>query len=338
MVALAVHVFQLHHINDTYGFSTILNRVETHTGTDGGGDDARLLITHLVTRPGNEQLIAVLSSAVNQHKLLFAWTAFKEYFYMPGLVLDGYTVAFGWFVLVCLIAACMGAVAAAMPRVIRISADLQWFALGAFLVLLGVFSWQILAWHHTSVHYHLNGQIFAYGIVPVAMIGLGAVINVLYKHLSIAIQRPLHLLAGISLCALLSAATAYTALDHDAFIDDFHYSRASRSKVIASRDLVTITPSGSELYRGMGLATTTVTVYGWAYAEGPDGAKVFVLINGGLVGEIRPDLPRDDVARLRPGAGPMSGFKFSYNVAGPVSKDQVRLLAPDGAGSYVELK
>lgn len=338
LLAIALHVIQLHHINENYGISTILNRAEAHTGTDGGRDDPTFLISHLSTRPGNEDIISILSTGANQHILLFAWTAFKEYFHLPAIVLKGYTIPFGWFVLIDFIASVICLAGLASPIKNKLSNDLKLYSLGVLFIFAGVFSWQILAWHHMTIHYHLNGQLFAYGIVPVAMVSVGAVINLAYKKIPLLIRSTIQFGVGSSTCVILIFLTTFHTHNSESFKDDYQYYDKSTSKVVASLDQLSITPGGSELYRGMEMDTYTLNASGWMYTTGRYNAKIFVFVNGGLVGEITPTARRDDVYAIYPEAGAMSGFSFSYNLPGRFTREDVRLVMPDGKGNYLNLE
>lgn len=338
LIALSIHVFQLHNINDTYGLSTILSRAEAHTGTDGGNDDASLLIQHLVERPGNEDLISILSTNASQHKILFFCTAFKEYFYLPALPLGGTKLSFAWFVLISFIMSviCLSHFSKANKE--EVSLDLKLFSFGVLLIFLGVFSWQILAWHHMTIHYHLNGQLFAYGIVPISMIGIGALINIAYSKLQSSIRGLISVCLSFLLCISLITVTIFNFHNSSSINDDYQAYEKSTSQVIASLDEVKIIESVSELYRGMEMETYTFTVSGWAYAQGRDNARIFVFVKGGLVGAIKPTIVRNDVYQVHPEAGLVTGFNFTYNIPGKIKRDDIRLLIPDGTGKYVELK
>ncbi|MDZ7278078.1 hypothetical protein N4G40_07295 [Pantoea eucrina] len=338
MIAICVHVFQLHHINESYGLSTILNRAEAHTGTDGGGDNSSFLISHLSTRPGNEELISILSTGASQHKMLFAWTAFKEYFHLPALVFSGYVIPFGWFVLIAFIASVI-----CLTHIFRSSKDtftpdVKIYSLGVLFVFSGVFSWQILAWHHMTLHYHLNGQLFAYGIVPVAMVSIGAIINIAYRKLPDIFRATIAVGVSFILCLSLIFIATFHYKNAASLNDDYLSYEKSTSQVVASLDELKVTAGGSELYRGMEMDTYTLTASGWMYATGRDNARVFVFVKGGLIGEIKPTSRRDDVYAIHPEAGLTSGFDFSYNIPGKFTKEDVRLVMPDGKGKFVELK
>lgn len=338
LLGIFIHVSQLHHINESYGMSTIMNRAEAHTGTDGGGDDPSLLIAHLSTRPGNEELISVLSAGANQHKLLFAWTAFKEYFHLPAIVFSGYIIPFGWFVLIAFIASVICLTHCVKSIKDKFSSEVKLYSLGVLFIFAGVFSWQILAWHHMTVHYHLNGQLFAYGMVPIAMVSIGAIINVAYRKLPGMFKSLISFGFGSVICALLILVTIFHSHNAASLNDDYQSYEKSTSQVVANLDELKVTDGGSELYRGMEMDTHTLTASGWMYATGRDNARIFVFVKGGLIGEIRPTLRRDDVYSVHPEAGLMSGFNFSYNIPGKFTKESVRLVMPDGKGNFVELK
>lgn len=337
-IALFIHVLQLHHISDGHGLSTIMHRAEAHTGTDGGGDDPTLLIARLASRAGNEDVISILSTSANDHKLLFAWTAFKEYFHLPALAFYESVIPFGWFIFIAFIASfiCLSHLFASLKN--RFSCDVKLFSFGVAFIFLGVFSWQILAWHHMTVHYHLNGQLFAYGIVPVSMVIIGSIINIGYKKLPEVIKSKITFLVGLILCLVLIVITVFNNGNSKSLKDDYQAFESSTSKVIANLDNIHISDGGSELYRGMEKNVKTITVSGWMYSTGRDNPRIFVMIKGGLIGEIKPSIRRDDVFSVYPEAGLFNGFNFSYTIPGDLSREDVHLLIPDGNGNYVELK
>lgn len=220
----------------------------------------------------------------------------------------------------------------------EVSLDLKLFSFGVLLIFLGVFSWQILAWHHMTIHYHLNGQLFAYGIVPISMIGIGALINIAYSKLQSSIRGLISVCLSFLLCISLITVTIFNFHNSSSINDDYQAYEKSTSQVIASLDEVKIIESVSELYRGMEMETYTFTVSGWAYAQGRDNARIFVFVKGGLVGAIKPTIVRNDVYQVHPEAGLVTGFNFTYNIPGKIKRDDIRLLIPDGTGKYVELK
>lgn len=338
IVAICIHVIQLHHINETYGLSTILNRAEAHTGTDGGADDPQILIAHLASRTGNEGLIATLSTGANQHAFLFAWTAFKEYFHLPAIDFKGTSIPFGWFVLIATITAlpCLTHLKSSLHS--KFSSDTKLFSFGSLLIVAGVFSWQILAWHHMTIHYHLNGQLFAYGIVPIAMVSIGAVLNFAFRKLPEVIRSLFTIVVSAVTSLLLIVVCFFTSNTESSINSDFQYYRYSNSEVIAHVEELSITDNVIEMYRGLEKESYNLNVSGWSFSNGPENARIFVLVKGGLVGEIKSNLRRDDVSRAFPTAGDRSGFSFNYTGIGKITKDDVKLLIPDGKGNYIEAK
>ncbi|MDE1185938.1 MAG: hypothetical protein PW844_05580 [Pantoea sp.] len=338
IVAVCIHVVQLHSINENYGFSTILNRAEAHTGTDGGGDYPELLIAHLKSRPGNEAIIDTLSEGVSKHVVIFAWIAFKEYLHFPAIVVRGKVIPFGWFVLISTIMT-LPCLTHLIPSIrSRFSSDTKLFSFGIMLIISAVFSWQILAWHHMTIHYHLNGQLFAYGIVPVAMVSIGSILNIAFRKL----PRMARYIVTICTTSIISFALIvvffFTSNTETSINSDFQYYRHSNSEVIAHIEDLTINETVSELYRGLDKESYHISVAGWAFSKGPENARVFVIVNGGLVGEIKPKFKRNDVYRAFNEAGKRSGFSFDYTGIGKIKKEDIKLLAPDGKGDYIEVK
>jgi len=338
IIAVLIHSLQLNCINSEYGLSTILNRVELHTGTDGGADYAQILISHLSSRPGNEDIIKLLSSAVEDHKLLFIWLSFKEYFYLPALVVFDRTVSFGWFVFIALLVSLSSLTFFLKKYKNYFNKDFYLYSIGCTLFISGVFSWQILAWHHMTIHFHLNGQLFAYGIVPISMVSAGILI-----HRSIGKTIGLSELSTKTPTFIVALCFVYLSLISNFsykgnIYDNFQSYRQTSSKVIGNIDQAVITPTSSELYRGMGMTTSRILLSGWAVSKGKMPAKLYVLINGGLAGEISPDIERDDVKKVYPEANLKSGFIFTYDVPGSIDKDNIKVLAPNGNGGYSEIK
>lgn len=338
IISVLIHSLQLNSINSEYGFSTILNRVELHTGTDGGADYAQILISHLSSRPGNDDIIKLLSSGVEDHKILFIWSSFKEYFYLPALVLFDRTISFGWFVAVSIIISATSVISISKKYRNLFSKDFILYSFGCLLIVAGVFSWQILAWHHMTIHFHLNGQLFAYGIVPVSMISLGVLIHRLIgkttKLRDISTKTPTFIV-GLC-CVYLSLISSFSYKGN--IYDNFQTYSKSGVEVVGSVDQATISQTSSELYRGMGLPTSRIFLSGWAMSNGKMPPKLFVLINGGLVGEVSPNIERDDVKKIYPDAGSNSGFTFAYDVPGNITKNDIKVLASNGSGGYSEMK
>ncbi|PXW62832.1 hypothetical protein DFO55_101688 [Grimontella sp. AG753] len=338
ILAVIAHSLQLNSIDSEYGFSTILNRVELHTGTDGGADYAQILISHLSARPGNEDTIKLLSSAVEDHKLLFIWLSFKEYFYLPALVVFDRTVSFGWFVFIALLVSLSSLTLFIKKYRDYFNKDFYLYSIGCALVMSGVFSWQILAWHHMTIHFHLNGQLFAYGIVPASMVSIGVLIHrTIGKNTGLSelsTKTPTFIVALC--CVYLSLISTFSYKGN--IYDNFQSYGKSGAQVIGNVDQVVITPTSSELYRGMGMTTSRIFISGWAISKGKTPAKLYVLINGGLVGEISPDIERNDVKKVYPEANVKSGFIFAYDVPGSIDKDNIKILAPNGNGGYSEIK
>lgn len=338
ILAVIAHSLQLNSIDSEYGFSTILNRVELHTGADGGADYAQILISHLSSRPGNEDAIKLLSSAVEDHKLLFIWLSFKEYFYLPALVVFDITVSFGWFVFIALLVSLSSLTFFIKKYRDYFNKDFYLYSIGCALVMSGVFSWQILAWHHMTIHFHLNGQLFAYGIVPISMVSIGVLIHRFIGKTTgiseLSTKTPTFIVALC--CVYLSLISTFSYKGN--IYDNFQSYRKSSTQVIGNVDQAVITPTSSELYRGMGMTTSRIFLSGWAISKGKIPAKLYVLINGGLVGEISPDIERDDVKKVYPEANVKSGFIFAYDVPGSINKDNIKVLAPNGNGGFSEIK
>lgn len=332
IAALALHVVQLHHINDSLGFNTILNRAETHTGANSDDKKADILIAHLASRPGNDALISILSSDLINHKFLFAVTAFKEYFYLPAVQVAGISLPFKFFALISSLASLVW-----LPRLFMkdktATKKQSVLSFGALLIVAGVFSWQILAWRHMVLHYHLNGQLFAYGIVPLAAVTVGLVISRLLESrmdsLKPSLIYPELLLIVVAICGF--------SYNPNPTVEDVQACSITCGKVIGSVDLVTTTDTLTEMDRGMGLPSTQITISGWASSLSGEKTKVYVLIKNNLVGEIEPDTDRPDVTAAVPGANLRSGFSFNYIASGDVSKKDIHVIAPDGNGRMISL-
>lgn len=331
--AVFIHSMQLHSIDSSFGLHTILTRAEAHTGTDGGGDCAQILIDHLSSRTGNEEIIGLFKDNLNDHKALFVWTAFKEYFYLPAMQIFGFTLKFGLFALISIIISYFCIKNTIKHKRIDLSGDFNLFSLGCFLMLVGVFSWQILAWHHMTIHYHLNGQLFAYGIVPVSMVFVGflihKVLNTHFLNNDLLTKTPVFIIALA--CIYLTLAIPFS--NSISIVDNFQTFSKRNVAVIGHVDQVIITPSSTELNRGLGISTSKVSLTGWAISKGNARPKLFVMINDALVGEISPDLKRYDVKKVYK-TGEDSGFSFTYDAPGNITKENIKVLASDGSGGY----
>jgi len=332
VAAIALHVVQLHHINDSLGFNTILNRAETHTGANSDDKKADILIAHLASRPGNDSLISILNSDLSNHKLLFAVTAFKEYFYLPAIQFAGILLPFKFFAFISTLASL-----AWLPRLFMkdkaSTKNQSVLSFGALLIVAGVFSWQILAWRHMVLHYHLNGQLFAYGIVPLAAVTIGLVISRLLESrmnaLKPSIIYPELLLIVVAICGF--------SYNPKPTMEDVQTCSMTCAKVIGSVDSITATETLTEMDRGMGIPSTQITISGWASSLHGERIKVYVFIKNKLVGSIEPDADRPDVAAAVPGANKLSGYSFIYTASGEVLKNDIRVIAPDGNGRMVPL-
>ncbi|MCW1434415.1 hypothetical protein OLN68_09760 [Citrobacter freundii] len=337
-IAVTIHALQLNNINNAYGFSTIMNRVALHTGTDGGADYAQGLIQHLSSRKGNESLIATLSSDLQNNKLLFAWESFKEYFYLPALTFFNKYIPFGWFIFMSIMASVICILYPIKKLKDKINSNLLHYSIGCAFIVAGVFSWQILAWHHMTIHFHLNGQLFAYGIVPLAMISIGVLINKICMRFhaghGLLTKTPVFII--VITCIYLSMATPFTR--SVSITDSFLSFRERGIEVIGHVDQAIISPGSNELNRGLGVETSRVYISGWAVAKSDVSPKLFVVIKGGLVGEISPDIERDDVKKSYDIKNNNNGFVYYYDVPGTITKEDIKVLAPDGKGGYSEVK
>lgn len=332
IAALSLHIIQLHHANDALGFNTILNRAETHTGTKSDERAAELLIKHLASRPGNESLISILASDFSAHKFLFAFTAFKEYFYLPAVQWRKLSIPFGWFILISSLVSLVFPTLFFTKKINQYK-KLSIISLGALLIMAGVFSWQILAWHHMVVHYHLNGQLFAYGIVPLAAIAIGGGLNKFFSA-----KKPLPESSIVYVLLILIPVIIYCfSYKPSPSTKDFEYCKSHCSRTIGSIDSLTMYDAQTEMDRGMGSITTTIDIFGWASSLNDEETKIYVFVKDELVGQIKPDIPRPDVKAVVLGAGEYTGFSFKYNVQGSISKNDVRVVIPDGKGNMVKL-
>lgn len=332
VAAIVLHVIQLHHINDSLGFNTILNRAETHTGANSDDKKADILIAHLASRPGNDSLISTLASDLSNHKLLFAVTAFREYFYLPAIQVAGMFVPFKLFAMISALASL-----AWLPLIFiknkQSTKSQSVLSFGALLIVAGVLSWQILAWRHMVIHYHLNGQIFAYGIVPLAAVTIGLVISRLLEGRMDALKPsliyPELLLIVFAICGLSSIPKPK--------IEDVKVCSITCAKVIGNVDSVVVTETQTEMDRGMGIPSTKMTVSGWASSLHGERTKAYVFIKNNLVGEIEPDIDKPEVSAAVPGASRSSGFTFSYTTSGKISEKDIYVIAPDGKGGMDKL-
>lgn len=327
LAAIILHTIQLHSINDSLGFNTILNRAETHTGANSDDKKADILIAHLASRPGNESLISLLSSDLGNHKLLFAITAFKEYFYLPAVQIAWVSISFKFFALIASLASLVWLPSLFMKDK-RSNKKQSVLSVGALLMVAGVFSWQILAWRHMVLHYHLNGQLFAYGIVPLAAVTVGLVISRLMESrmsdLKPSIIYPELLLIVVAICA-----TSYKSMPS---IERFQACMSSCHKAIGSVDSVITADTQTEMNRGMGVPSTEITVSGWASSEGNENTLVYIFVKNDLVGEVQPDMERPDVIAAVPGANRRPGFTFKYVATGHVSRGDIHVVLPAGNG------
>lgn len=332
VISLGIHVWQLNSINDAYGFSTILGRAELHTGADGAKESSEILISHLLSRPGNEDIANLLSASANDNKLLFAFTAFKEYFYLPAINLGNSVIPFGWFVLINSIVIVLPLTKFSVKTKSIFSEEFFKFSVGSALILFGVFSWQILAWKHMTVHYHLNGQLFAYGVVPIAMISLGLLVNVLYQKIppKIRVKTELVILAFITAfpaVMILSSAMTFSS-PHEELI----LSLKSNDRVNAHVEYFDVRPDGNELFRGIGINSTYINISGFMLNNEAVNSRIFIYANDVLIASVRPEKERPDLKSSFPEYKKIYGFHVVKTIPETFSPNDIKIMVSNGKG------
>ncbi|WP_145534823.1 hypothetical protein [Yersinia alsatica] len=332
VISLGIHVWQLHSINSAYGISTILGRAELHTGADGGKAYSEILVSHLLSRPGNEFIANLLSTSASDNKILFAFTAFKEYFYLPAINILGVTINFGWFALFSSIVIVLPLSKLSVKTKEIFSVDGVKFSIGSALILFGVFSWQILAWKHMTVHYHLNGQLFAYGIVPIAMISLGYLFNLPYKKIPLKTRKIIEvnilvIITAFPLVMIISSVIKFSSPNEDLIL------ALNRNDVASARiDYFNVRPDGNELFRGMGVNSTQINISGIIINNDNVNSCVFVYANDVLITSVCDGKERVDLISLFPGANNINEFHVVKTIPGTFSSNEIKVMISNGNG------
>lgn len=343
-VAFIIHIVQLYIIQGGDGIQHIIIRILSYSGTDGVAGRPEILIGRLTREGGMEPEIELLSSDLSGHQFLFFWLSFKQYFSIDALTLLSVTVNFSLF-------SALGALAVARVGYVyyRYKSDAQSYpsdfpwALAAALALLAALSWQLLAWKHMTVHYHLNGLVFFIGLVPLASLWLLSVVrqtlgvpmaalDIRYVALGLAIVLSCVLLIDQKLTSLNEQARQFAGLAES---NNVGVVRGSLDRL--NIEVIPGGKTGIEITRGLGVPSSYVQAQGWAFSNVAD-TKVELRIKGETVRQIAPVGDRPDVKRVFPGATLQSGFSVSALVPSDVKAEDVEVWVIDQYGNRLELK
>lgn len=287
---IALQILQLHLVVDGVSGNEILWRALLHTGTDGGVYQTFLdpLLFHLEGDPAN----AALVTEIRQEKsdwLIFR-TAFLLYLGFPALDISLLRLDIWIFCGLAFVALARVALSAIFARSLQTLLQPRHAAgLAAALALAGAISWQVLAWRHMAVHFHLNAIIFAIGLVPLSVVWIcDTIVDLNAKRnggTSPRFRDPIPFLLG----ATFFLALAVLWLGSWNFVENI---RVQPSTIAAGRTDGTLNgrierisreagPARDELTRGMGQLYDWVTVEGWAF--GTRGPVVIEIVESGTV-------------------------------------------------------
>lgn len=340
-LAFSVHVMQMLIQTGFGGVEYVFKRILLHSGTDGSFGNAGILINHLKSRPGNEDIIKVLSDDLKDNQGLFFISSFIEYFYLPAIKVGGFIVCFGFFVLLGFAALFRSMYVLYMKYKFDNSypVDFIW-SLSAGTALLAAFSWQVLAWKHMTVHYHLNGLVFSIGLVPLSALWLVALLKKLipergwFGSPAVVIN-----FIAVSVIALLvfSDRDSYVSKQSEVF-DSISPQLDLDSKIVGNVEYVSVTnilqgSNSIEIPRGLNLPAANISVGGWAYSKGSDAVLVKISYKGIVIGQVKTNLLREDVVSSYKDAPVHSGFSVNFVIPRNINKDEIGIEVVDVYGN-----
>jgi|GEM_PF-2546674 len=339
-LALAIHWVQLINIPNSGGIAYVIGRASTHTGAVASAGDVDILLSILRSQPGNEAVIQALSSDLGAHEFLFFFTSLKQYLFLPALALGSYFSIMFWpFALAALLAGIYSVMCMIKDRTLtRITPFAVW-SLAVFMTLLAVLSWQVLAWRHMTVHYHLNGQIFAMALVPFAALWLWSILRFYLGSNYTRAENPSWywaLCVALLLMLLINQQGKSSSAQADTFVD---ISTPGGANAIASSlDSLTTRKIVSEAARAQNLDATQIIAHGWAFSKNSGSVGMEVLVDGRSIPASVTYTPRPDVLNVMPGAPLMTGFDIVSVVPSVVTADRVSIVVRDHHGNRKVMK
>jgi len=341
-VAFLLHLVQLYAIHGWDGVHHIFGRILMHSGGDGAAGRADILLGRLQLEGGMQAAIDKLSTDLQGHQLLFFWLSFVQYFSIDALSLFSVKLSFGVFSILSGLAA-LRCVYVLIKRGAGQASPVDYpWALAAFLALLAALSWQVLAWKHMTIHYHLNGLVFFVGIVPLSSLWLLMFIkqafgcswvgpDVRYVLFALLAIVPSALLIGQQWAHVEAQARQLQFLAGNPGVE-FVKGRLDKLEVQAMPRGMT----GIEIPRGLGLASTRIVVGGWAFSSVAP-AEIEVKVKGVMVKRLVPDGHRADVARIYPEGPVNTGYMLSTVVPSDIDLQDVEVWVVDALGNRLEL-
>jgi hypothetical protein len=336
--AFAAHSAQLIAQFGMDGLQHILGRVTLHSGTGADSGRADILISLLEAQPGMQASIQSLLTDLASHQWLFFKLSFIQYFRFVALQFTPAIVIPLWpFALIgcaALLWSCVviyrhrrGNGASALP------ATAMW-CFATALALLAAVSWQVLAWRHMTVHYHLNGLVFAMGLVPLGSLWI---VSLAVRTIDVPrAWRPFWMPALAHMALVLGAlavAGRFQYADRQALTFEAVAAAGTPSTIHASLDAVVQTAAVTELARGLSLPATRIVVAGWAYSVDSGAVEVELRVDGVVIAGVRTHIPRQDVAAAFPKAPPDSGFEVSAIIPASLSSGRLEVILMDEHGS-----
>jgi len=338
-LALAIHVFQLLYNYGLDGPVHILSRALTHSGVDSGGGATSILVARLQAQGGMQDSIYKLVSEAGEHQLLFFWLSFIQYLSLSAIELFSFKINFSFFVFLGAVATLRSGFVVYRERVhgCKTPDDFGWCA-ATSLSFVGALSWQVLAWRHMTLHYHLNGLVFAVGLVPLSVLWVVAILKMvrLDRYYFVLTERKLlsiitffffafltyEAIAGVKLKANLLAALSGSGGSEfiDGNIDAFFIERIDKDKY------------PNEIPRGLMQGGSRVNISGWAFSKAGGKVTIEIRIKGIVVRADATQLERPDVVAVRAGAPLISGFGTSYTVPTNVRPEDVDAIVYDQYG------
>jgi hypothetical protein len=155
--AVALHCLQISWIFDTNGLAVIADRASDRTVSTVGTDHQQIINTWMANLPEDSWLTRVMQNPWLPSVTTFGILGFFRYFTFPAVEIPfaNASLPIGLFALasLCLLAfSCF--------KLVRFSTLEKNLILSANLGLLVSLSWQVLAFNHMSVHFHLNGIVY----------------------------------------------------------------------------------------------------------------------------------------------------------------------------------
>ena len=165
--AILLHIWQINTVFSTNGIEIIMARAKDRTLVSIGGDHQQFIQAFLDALPQNSWTFIFLKQNPNFSPFIYGIYAFFKYFTFPAITIpfsyirnpieanQGFSVSIG----ICILLSIVGLILVFIKRV-NIDFKLKVLILITQISLLAPLSWQVLAFNHMSIHFHLNGILF----------------------------------------------------------------------------------------------------------------------------------------------------------------------------------